>query len=338
MRRLSYVYLLGAFLLLHSVFFQSCSQTVSTSSVEAKVSAIDGRGKEITLPKEADRIIVLYESLVDNIFILQAQKKLVGVPQQIYLNDDSFNFLAPYDRRFANKKIATPTFGGGSSNVEAVIGLQPDLVITFDNDIDAIGQLEGLGVPVFAVSSKDREAILDELKGIGALIGKSKRAEYIASLVEEQIEQMQGVRMLESQKVYYAWSKGRVLSTSGKGTLMDMAITLSGAQNACPLELEAPNVGAETLYKWNPDLIILWNSNVNDVYELSELASLPAVANKQVYVMKPSIYYDPHTVKFTLFAKQIRNWCDPVSYPDSVFRKDVQNMLTELYTTKNQTG
>src|SRR5690606_40194380 len=44
------------------------------------------------------------------------------------------------------------------------------------------------------------------------------------------------------KKVYYAWSKGRILSTSGKGSLMDLSIQAAGAENACPLEMEAPNI------------------------------------------------------------------------------------------------
>lgn len=327
---------LGVLLILLSLLLQSCGQAVPSDSTNSSVlRAIDSRGKEILLAKEANRVIVLYESIVDNMFMLQAQDKLVGIPQQIYLNEDSFLFLSPFDQRFANKEIATPTFAGGASNVEAIVGLEPDLVITFNHDQDAINQLEALGIPVYAISSKDKEAIVTELKGIATLIGKSERAAYITKLVEEQLEQMQQRPITQPKKVYYAWSKGRVLSTSGKGTLMDMAITLSGALNACPLTLEAPNVGAEILYKWNPDLIILWNSNKEDVYKLTELASLPAVVNKEVYVMKPSIYYDPHTVKFVLFAKQVRNWCEPSNYPDTIFAEEVEQMLTELYTPTN---
>lgn len=315
--------------------FQSCEQnTKSNTSSTQELSAIDGRGKEIKLPKEAERVITLYESIVDYVFMLDAQDKLVGVPQQIYLNEDSFKFLSQFDSRFANKEIATPTFGGGSSNVEAIIGLKPDLVITFNNDNEAIEQLESLGIPVYAISTKNKDAILNELKGMATLMGKSNRADTIIQYVNAEVEKMVLDSISTPKKVYYAWSKGRVLSTSGKGTLMDMAINLSGTQNACPLELDAPNVGAETLYKWNPDLIILWNSKESDVYNLSEIANLPAVMNKQVRVMKPSIYFDPHTVKFLLFAKQVRHWSYP-DYSEEAFNEDVNKALDVFYHKRN---
>jgi len=142
---------------------------------------------------------------------------------------------------------------------------------------------------------------------------------------------METTKIENKKKVYYAWSKGRILSTSGKGTLMDMAITLSGAQNACPLEMQAPNIGAEMLYKWDPDIILLWNSNANDVYSLAELDNLPAVINKQVKVLKPSFMYDPHTVKILLFAKQVRQWTYP-EYTEQELQSDLNQALSILYT------
>ncbi|SHL87712.1 ABC transporter substrate-binding protein [Myroides odoratimimus] len=321
------------------VLLQSCKQstesTQSTEPTSTELVAIDSRGKEVRLSKPATRVVALYEALVDDVFMLDAQEKLVGIPQQIYLNEDTFSFLSTLDSRMAKKEIATPTFGGGSSNVEAIIGLQPDLVITFDQDAEAIAQLEDLGIAVFTIASEDQKGIISELKGIGTLLGKADRATKITDYIEKEVVEMEASKVESPKKVYYAWSKGRVLSTSGKGTLMDMAITLSGAINACPLEMQAPNVGAEMLYKWNPDIILLWNSNERDVYGLSELANLPAVVNKQVKVMKPSFLYDPHTVKFLLFAKQVRQWSYP-EYTEDALRAEIDEAMNILYNTKGQ--
>jgi len=312
---------------------QSCKQKNqnTANSTEAELVATDSRGKEIKLTKPAQRVVALYESLVDDVFMLDAQDKLVGIPQQIYLNKDTYAFLSTMDTRFANKEIATPTFGGGSSNVEAIVGLEPDLVITFDQDAEAVAQLENLGITVFTISTENISEIIRELKGIGTLLGKKERAEKIATYVEGEIAKMETTKIENKKKVYYAWSKGRILSTSGKGTLMDMAITLSGAQNACPLEMQAPNIGAEMLYKWDPDIILLWNSNANDVYSLAELDNLPAVINKQVKVLKPSFMYDPHTVKILLFAKQVRQWTYP-EYTEQELQSDLNQALSILYT------
>ncbi|MCS4238600.1 iron complex transport system substrate-binding protein [Myroides gitamensis] len=315
---------------------QACKQetkALSTIDTDTTVHAIDSRGKEVKLPKAATRVVALYEALVDDVFMLDAQDKLVGIPQQTYLNEDAFAFFSTLDSRMAKKEIATPTFGGGSSNVEALVGLQPDLVLTFDQDKEVVAQLENLGIAVYTIASENKEGIIKELEGIGTLVGKEERAKNITAYIQKEIKEMEATKIDNQKKVYYAWSKGRVLSTSGKGTLMDMAITLSGAVNACPLEMQAPNIGAEMLYKWNPDLILLWNSNESDVYDLSELANLPAVVNKQVKVMQPSFLFDPHTVKFLLFAKQVRQWSYP-TYTEEALQADLMEAMHILYAIK----
>ncbi|MGQ8868856.1 ABC transporter substrate-binding protein [Myroides sp. TSA_177.3] len=315
---------------------QACKQepkAPSTVDTDTTVYAIDSRGKEVKLPKAATRVVALYEALVDDVFMLDAQDKLVGIPQQTYLNEDAFAFFSTLDSRMAKKEIATPTFGGGSSNVEALVGLQPDLVLTFDQDKEVVAQLENLGIAVYTIASENKEGIIRELEGIGTLVGKEERAKNITTYIQKEIKEMEATKIDNQKKVYYAWSKGRVLSTSGKGTLMDMAITLSGAVNACPLEMQAPNIGAEMLYKWNPDIILLWNSNESDVYDLSELANLPAVVNKQVKVMQPSFLFDPHTVKFLLFAKQVRQWSYP-TYTEEALQADLMEAMHILYAIK----
>lgn len=315
---------------------QACKQepkAPSTVDTDTTVYAIDSRGKEVKLPKAATRVVALYEALVDDVFMLDAQDKLVGIPQQTYLNEDAFAFFSTLDSRMAKKEIATPTFGGGSSNVEALVGLQPDLVLTFDQDKEVVAQLENLGIAVYTIASENKEGIIRELEGIGTLVGKEERAKNITAYIQKEIKEMEATKIDNQKKVYYAWSKGRVLSTSGKGTLMDMAITLSGAVNACPLEMQAPNIGAEMLYKWNPDIILLWNSNEIDVYDLSELANLPAVVNKQVKVMQPSFLFDPHTVKFLLFAKQVRQWSYP-TYTEEALQADLMEAMHILYAIK----
>ncbi|MDR2269445.1 MAG: ABC transporter substrate-binding protein [Sphingobacterium sp.] len=319
-------------LLLSLILFtclQAC-QNQSSNTNKNGVKAKDSRGKEITLDQAAKRVVVLYPSLVDEVYMLQASDRLIGIPEQVYQMEDTYAFLSKLDPRIAEKSIATPTFGGQANNVESIVSLNPDLVLTFNTDQDNIAQLENLGIPVFTFSSKDETSIFNELIGVGTLLDKKERAEEIVKFVGDEVKKMTAPVDQQQKKVYYAWSKGRVLSTSGRGSLIDMAIRLSGAANACPLEMEAPNVGAETIYKWNPDLIILWNSKSDDVYKLKELSALPAVKNKQVFVMSPSFPFDPHTVKFMLFAKQVRHWCFP-SYTKQQLDQDMTVAFEKLY-------
>lgn len=318
------------FVLLLLCLIAGCLGERESSSSSDAVSAKDARGVEVTLSHHAERVVVLFEPFVDEMYMLGAGDKLVGIPQQIYQNPSTFYFLSQLDQRIARREIATPTFGGRSTQVETVIGLQADLAIVYEYDTETIAQLEELGIPVFVVSSKDKTHIYNELVGIGTLIGKQERAEAIVAYVNTAIEEMAVDAHSTLKSVYYAWSKGRVFSTSGRGSLVDLSIQVSGLVNACPLALEAPNVSAESIYKWNPDMIVLWNSDVDDVYSLAELSALPAVVNKQVYAMEPTFFFDPHTVKFLLFAKQLRHWGYP-DYTDKDFKQELEEVVGFLY-------
>ncbi len=311
-----------------------CAQKGESGAAASQVRATDARGVEIVLPRHAERVVVLFEPFVDEMYMLGAGDKLVGIPQQVYQNSSSYYYLSQLDPRIAKKSIATPTFGGRSTHVEKVISLQADLAIVYEYDIETIAQLEGLDIPVFVVSSKDKAHIYDELINVGKLIGKKERAEDIVNYVNNAIEKIGSEVETVKKSVYYGWSKGRVFSTSGRGSLVDLAIQVAGAVNACPLEMEAPNVSAESIYKWNPDMIVLWNSDVEDVYRLAELAALPAVVNKQVFAMEPTFFFDPHTVKFLLFAKQLRHWGYQDYTTDQDFKDALQEIVDFLYEKK----
>lgn len=328
----SLLYGFGLFTLMLLLACKANPKKEDKQSESTQIQATDSRGKTVKLSKIATRVVVLFEPMVDEIYMLGAEQTLVGIPNQVYLNQSSYHFLSKLDQRIKSKQIPTPTFGGNSSNLESIIASQPDLVIVYQQDRETITQLEELGIPAFTVSSLNKEAILAELLGVGKLLGKEGRAQEIIVYIEDKIKAHDKASFVDiPKKVYYAWSKGRILSTSGKGTLTEMAIELAGAQNACQLQMEAPNIGVETLYQWNPDMIILWNSKAEDIYQLSELSNLRAVKEKQVFVMNPSFLYDPHTVKFMLFANQLRHWCYPNNYTEKQLAADSHEFMRVIY-------
>lgn len=309
---------------------QNAKQQTKQQTELGKYSATDARGKVITLNKEAERVVVLFRPIVDEIFMLQANKKIIGVPEQAYEIASGYEYFAKVDPRFANKEIPTPTFGGRANNIESIIGLAPDLVIISDQEKESIQQLEDLNIPVFAASSLNKESIYAELLGIGKLLGREERANKIIKTVDDNLKNLETPEGQKPKRVYYAWSNGRILSTSGKGSQIDVVINMAGAENVCDLGMENPNIGAELLYSWNPDLIILWNSVPDDVYKLKELSALPAVKNKAVRILSPSFNYDPHTVKFILFAKQVHQWCYG-NGSESEIQAENEAILNELY-------
>lgn len=322
---------LSVFLLVFCLDGCQQKQAKVISDSNNAISVIDSRGVQVVLDQPAQRVVVLYEAFVDAVFMLQAQDKLVGVPEQVFITPNSYEFFSSLSDSFKEKNIETPTFNGRTVNMETLIGLNPDLVITFGQDLDQINQMESLGLKVYTVIGTNIETTLKEFEDMGILVGQKSRAQKIVSYIKNEVEQMQSFTADYKKTVYYCWSKGRVLSTSGKGTLMDSAITLAGAKNACPLEMDNPNIGVELLYQWNPDIMVLWNTPVSDVYNMKELAKLPAVTQQHVYELSPTFLFDPHTVKLFLFSKRIHQWCYPDVYSQEELDRDIKQAMQVLY-------
>ncbi len=69
------------------IFFQSCHSS-KKSEQQGEIKAEDSRGKIVSLPQEAKRVIVLFEPSLDEIYMLHAEDKVVGIPQQVFQNED----------------------------------------------------------------------------------------------------------------------------------------------------------------------------------------------------------------------------------------------------------
>ena len=318
------------------ISFNACqNKNTPNSTLSSKIVATDSRGKSIEVDKPIERLVVLFTPFVEQIYMLQVQDKLVGIPLETYTQSDIYLFLSKLDPRIKDKQIPTPTINGRAINVESVVALNPDLIIILEQEQSTVEHLESMGYRVFTVDGSKEEALVGELTNVAKLLDKEQRAKVLTDYYQQQkqimLERSQKIKPENKKSIYYSWSKSRILSTSGKGSLMDYVITSSGAVNACPLFVDAPNINPETLYAWNPDIMVLWNTPIKDVLDLKELSSLPAVKNKMVYELSPAFYYNPHTIKILLFSKKLQALCYPEIYPQELFEKELQQALELFY-------
>ncbi|GGK69540.1 ABC transporter substrate-binding protein [Rufibacter glacialis] len=318
------------------LLLSSCNkQGQENTRSEKDIVATDIRGKEVRLQEPAQRVIVLFQAALDGMYMLNAEHTIIGIQSRIYSNPESFHYFSKLDPRIARKELATPGNWENSANMESVIALNPDLVIVDARQTDAISLLENLDINVFAVSSNTNEELFLELEGIGKLTGTQARAKELLAYTQSKLEEIKAKTQDISPKksVYYAWSGGRIYSTSGRNSRMNDCLELAGAVNACTFAIDQPNVNPETLISWDPDLILLWGTDPQAVYSKKELRVLKAVQNKEVYVLEPSFYYDPHTLKILSAAILLNKFCyaDKGSFDLEESRKEI---MMNLYGAK----
>ena len=313
----------------------ACTHPVETPSQKNySISVKDLRGKTVQLEKPAQRVVCLFNGSFDALYMLGAEERIVGIPANIYSDPEYYDAYAKIDERIKNKRIAAPG-SWQASNIETIAALHPDLVIISAGQTDAIEILESIGITVYAVASETYEQIYRETLDIGKLMGTAARAAEIVDYSKREFAKIQQYtkNIRPKKRVYYAWSGGRILSTSGTGSMINSFIELAGAVNVCRSPIDQPNVNAETLLHWNPDLVVLWGSKPVDVYGMTELASLKAVRNRMVKSMEPAFFYNTHTLKILYASVTLSHWCYG-SYNDRELEKDKRDIILHLYGEK----
>ncbi|KAA8734579.1 ABC transporter substrate-binding protein [Acinetobacter qingfengensis] len=317
---------------------QPSSQQQATSMDMITVTTSDGQ--LIKLQQPTQRIVCLFEASLDDLYMLGAGKQVIGIPSKIYTAPDLYAAYSILDQRIAKKQIVTPSHWEASTNIESVLALQPDLVIVSSGQQDLIELLRQMHIAVYPVQSENLQQTQQELLDLGKLTGTQDRARQLNQFIEREIQAIQQqLKPVQQQlRVYYAWSGGRIFSTSGRNSMPNTVIQLAGAKNIVESSIDQPSVNPERLLIWDPDIILLWNSDPQILLKRPELQTLKAVRDKKVFTLSPGFLFNPHTPKILLAANQLHHWIYPD--PSDAYRatQDKYRILTMFYgaTAANQ--
>ncbi len=234
------------------LLFTACSTlNVQRAPETTPLQLTDGLGRTITLSATAKRIVSLAPSNTEILFAIGAGDLLVG--------RDSFSDYPP------EVSSITDIGGGfGEFNIEAIVALQPDLVLAADIiPPEKIQALEDLGLTVFAIPNPvDFEGLFNNLQLVGELTAHQKEAQALIASLKQRIQQVEEKVMFSSYKprVFYELdaSDPNAPWTAGPGTFIDTLITMAGGFNlGASLESAWAQISLEVLIQQDPDIIIL---------------------------------------------------------------------------------
>ncbi|MBR1769218.1 MAG: ABC transporter substrate-binding protein [Bacteroidales bacterium] len=188
------------------------------------------------------------------------------------------------------KKIES--IGGVSNpNVEKIISLQPDVVITSSMMPKKLfSQIENAGLPVISFrESNTIEGMYKVINIMGTLLQKEAEADSIINSCKERLagvklycDSLQKIRNITKPKVYYVVGFGAGGDfSSGKDTYIDEMFRLAGADN---IAKESMNwtFTKEQIFKNEPDYIFIRSADVEKFCNLSPYKELKAVKNHNV--------------------------------------------------------
>src|ERR1700681_3110022 len=125
-----------------------------------------------------ERIVCLTEETVETLYLLGEERRIVGV-----------SGYAVRPARVRKEKPRVSAFI--SADIEKILLLEPDLVLTFsDLQADIVAALIRRNVAVHAFNQRDVAGILAMIRTLGALVGAQPKADALAQSLAQRLDRM----------------------------------------------------------------------------------------------------------------------------------------------------
>jgi iron complex transport system substrate-binding protein len=261
-----------------------CLLTLSFTAGGEKetVSVVDACGESVDVPLNPERIIVLPSTPIELIYALGEGDRIVGrgvsVPAYCPSAED----------------LPCIASCGVGPNVEAILDLNPDLVIMCPSS----------GISVLKLpSSCEPETLLPQIETLGLILDKEERTDEFVGFIEEYLdlieERTKDLKQEERPTVYFECKEDKTVNGE---TPLQHHIDLAGGTNiAAEQSVERPVVSPEWVLEMNPDIVVVSVSGssphteeamrgmVEETLSRPGLKEVKAVEEEQVYAISKKL-------------------------------------------------
>ena len=269
---------------------------IAPPAVQAAVEVRDFSGRTVRLERPAQRIVALAPHIAENVFSAGAGNKLVGTVE-----------YSDYPAEAGN----IPRVGNFQSwSVEAVVALQPDLVLLWrsGNGTASLPTFERLGIPVFVSEPRELADIPRAIRALGTLAGTESVSEPEAASLEQALNSMgREYRRDPPVSVFYQiWNEP--LQTVNGEHLISQMIKLCGGYNIfADTRSLAPKINIESVLSRDPDAIVasgMDTARPEWLDDWRQYSHLTAVRNNALVFIPPDYVQRP-TARIILGASEL---------------------------------
>jgi iron complex transport system substrate-binding protein len=242
--------------------------------VRAEIRVTDDAGEEVVLEKPARRIVSLAPNITELLFAAGAGNAVVGVTE-----------FSDYPE--AARSI--PRIGGGAGlDLEAILALQPDLVVAWQsgNPAAQVERLRSLGITLFLSEPRRLVDVPATLLRLGQLAGTEVAAQAAVDSFNDRyrlLRQRYAQRPLV--RVFYQIWEQPLMTLNGEHLFSDV-LRLCGGRNVFDaLPALAPQVNIESVLAADPEVIVVAVDDDDSplLAAWNRWPSLSAVAHGHVY-------------------------------------------------------
>lgn len=192
----------------------------------------------------ARRLVTLAPNLTEIVVAIGAGDRLVGT-------DDFSNYPPPVA---GLRKV-----GGLTPSIEAIVALEPDLVVAAESaNAPALQRsLENVGIPLMSVRADRLDDVPAAMKRLGTALGVEAAASRAAGALRDGVESQRRVRSVKPRVLVVVWPDP--LYVAGRNTYADDLLLVAGAENAVAPDVSGwPQYSLEAVVASNPDVIVLF--------------------------------------------------------------------------------
>jgi iron complex transport system substrate-binding protein len=205
----------------------------------------DDAGHAIRLAGPARRIVSLVPSVTETIVALGAADRLVA--------------RTDFDR--APEVAGLPSVGGGlDPSVEALVMLEPDLVVAWNarDDAGLRARLEASGVPVYAAAIEDTAGVFATVERLGVLLELEAAADAVARALRDTLAAIAREAAGGPRPRVLFLLDGAPPRTAGTGTFVAEILGVAGGEPAYPaLPGGWPTIALEAVVANPPDVVLV---------------------------------------------------------------------------------
>lgn len=334
-----------------------CGAAAPAEEVQAN-TVVDLLGREVTVPETVERVAAIAGPTYEMVYMLGCADKIVMVKSG---HTDSYP-LANLTNPNLKDMVGLSANPSSTVNIEDYLKQDIDLVVYYDNEIE-LKKFDA--VDMAAVVATKNTGLMDSLEEAKALTidefiekltqpldilstalnDPEARAEYETwrNYCDEKLrmvyERTKDIPMEDRKTVYWGNTWGEEIRSTYALKNRWFEVNLAGGQLIGPEEnSNFPEVTAEQLFSWDPDIILVDNHGglpglvMESMYrENSRWSTLSAVQNQELHRIPAGVFFLDKGSTTTLLVLWMATFLQPELFSDIDMIEEVKYYYSEFY-------
>ncbi len=264
-------------------------------------TVVDDAGRTLQFTQRPQRIVSLTYGTDEIVTGLVDIKRIQAYSR--WAGDSEISFITKDQAYTVGCKV--------HDNTEAIVALQPDLVLASTATAsDLVSSLQGLGIPVYvARTPHSYQEMCTKIKGIAAAVGEQEKGEEMVRDMDVRLQRLERrLQQIPPSQRRVAVAFNFTSAMGRRGDLLDSMLTMAHVINGAAVISEntknehgTPPISKEQVVRIDPDIFMLPTWNYNNKQDVQGYAyavmndpayrNVKAVRNKQIKFVSDKYRY-----------------------------------------------